>query len=88
MHNGMMATLGDVVEFYNQGGGQDSNKSSLLKPLRLTDSEKADLVAYLEALSGDALTGDEFVWSKPFPAEYEVIENWRQVDNRTRAPIK
>jgi cytochrome c peroxidase len=88
MHNGMMATLADVVDFYNQGGGADSHKSAMLKPLRLTDGEKGDLVAYLEALSGDALTGSEFVWSKPYPAEYEVIPNWTQVDNRTRAPIK
>lgn len=88
MHNGMLATLADVVDFYNQGGGEDSNKSDLLKPLRLTDGEKADLVAYLEALSGDALTSNEFVWSEPYPTEYEVIPNWTQVDNRTRAPIK
>ena len=88
MHNGMMATLADGVDFYNQGGGADSHKSAMLKPLRLTDGEKGDLVAYLEALSGDALTGSEFVWSKPYPAEYEVIPNWTQVDNRTRAPIK
>lgn len=32
MHNGMLATLGDVVEFYNQGGGEAQNKTKLLKP--------------------------------------------------------
>jgi cytochrome c peroxidase len=53
MHNGMLATLGDVVEFYNQGGGMAQNKTKLLKPLKLTPQEKKDLVAFLEALSMD-----------------------------------
>ena len=53
MHNGMLATLDDVVEFYNQGGGEAQNKTTLLKPLKLTAQEKKDLVAFLEALSMD-----------------------------------
>jgi cytochrome c peroxidase len=53
MHNGMLATLADVVEFYDQGGGTAQNKTPLLKPLKLTAQEKKDLVAFLEALSMD-----------------------------------
>lgn len=53
MHNGMLATLGDVVEFYNQGGGAAQNKTKLLKPLKMSAQEKKDLVAFLEALSMD-----------------------------------
>ena len=79
MHNGMITTLGDVVEFYNQGGGKDSRKSSLLKPLGLSGEEKKDLVAFLLALSGDPLTGQ--AWTKPFPAEYPVIKDWNNVRN-------
>lgn len=81
MHNGVMATLEEVVEFYNQGGGKDRHKSKLLKPLKLTDKEKKDLVSFLEALSGEPLKGNEFVWSEAFPAEYEAISDWRQVRN-------
>lgn len=81
MHNGMLETLEDVVEFYNQGGGEDSNKSPVLKPLDLTESEKKDLRAFLESLSGDPLTGEEHVWTEAYPEEYEVIENWREVRN-------
>lgn len=81
MHNGMIATLADVVEFYNNGGGKDSNKSDKLKPLGLNDQEKKDLIAFLEALSGDELSGSEYVWDQPFPAKYEAIENWTQVRN-------
>lgn len=53
MHNGVFHRLDDVVEFFNQGGGPGTNKSSLLKPLGLSADEKRDLVAFLEALSMD-----------------------------------
>ncbi len=66
MHNGVFDTLEEVVDFYNDGGGEDmthksygiANKSKRLKPLNLTDPEKADLVAFLESLSGDELYMD------------------------------
>lgn len=53
MHNGIFYTLDEVVEFYNEGGGQGPNKSPLIKPLGLTEQEQADLVAFLESLSMD-----------------------------------
>jgi cytochrome c peroxidase len=81
MHNGMIKTLDEVVEFYNQGGGPDSHKSELMKPLKLTGSEKKDLVEFLKALSGDVLSGKEFVWDGAYPAEYEAIADWRNVRN-------
>jgi cytochrome c peroxidase len=52
MHNGALETLEEVVTFYNQGGGEHPNKSSLMQPLGLSVGEKADLVAFLQALSG------------------------------------
>jgi cytochrome c peroxidase len=81
MHNGTFATLAEVVAFYNQGGGSDANKASLVKPLGLGEQEQADLVAFLEALSGDPLTGPEHVWTEPIPANYQAIEDWRNVRN-------
>lgn len=51
MHNGVFKTLQEVVDFYDQGGGKGSNKSSLIKPLNLAGQEKKDLIAFLEALS-------------------------------------
>lgn len=81
MHNGMIKTLDEVVAFYNAGGGKDSRKSEQLKPLNLTEQQQKDLVAFLESLSGDPLTGSGYVWSEPYPNEYPVIENWRQVRN-------
>ena len=71
MHNGMIATLEDVVEFYNQGGGENQfaeTKSDLIKPLGLNDQEKADLVAFLESLSGERIVMEE-----PELPEYDVL---------------
>lgn len=71
MHNGMIESLEDVVEFYNKGGGKNdwaATKTKLLKPLRLSSSEKAALVAFLETLSGPRIEVDE-----PDLPEYEAL---------------
>lgn len=73
MHNGMLASLEDVVDFYDQGGGENefaANKSPLIQPLGLTEEEKADLVAFLKSLSGEEILVDEPVLPdyQPLPA--------------------
>ncbi len=80
MHNGTLGTLEEVVDFYDQGGGNDVNKDPILNPLRLKPSEKADLVAFLEALSGDSFETDAFVWPED-DFDYELIKDWRNVNN-------
>jgi cytochrome c peroxidase len=52
LHNGSLATLAEVIAFYNQGGGPQSGKSPLLAPLHLTAQESAELLAFLHSLSG------------------------------------
>ena len=52
MHNGVFKTLPEVVDFYNRGGG-GANVDPHLRPLTLKDSDKADLVAFLESLTDD-----------------------------------
>jgi len=62
MHNGMIETLRDVVEFYNAGGGENefaATKSPQIQPLDLSDGEVDDLVAFLESLSGEEILMDE-----------------------------
>lgn len=54
MHNGVFTTLDEVIEFYNKGGGEASNKAAQLRPLGLNADEKRDLQAFVEALSMDA----------------------------------
>ena len=51
MHDGSLATLADVVAFYNDGGGE--GQSAGLESLDLSEEEAAQLVAFLESLSSD-----------------------------------
>ncbi len=54
MHNGVFETIDEVIEFFNKGGGKDSGKTLLLKPLNLDSDEKHALKEFmLEALKGD-----------------------------------
>lgn len=55
MHNGSLKTLRQVIEFYDQGGAGHPNTSPMIEPLNLSEAEKADLLAFLNALS-DPLT--------------------------------
>jgi cytochrome c peroxidase len=63
MHNGSMSSLGEVVEFYDQGGVPNPLLDPLIEPLHLTRRQKQDLVDFLESLTGgnvDALVADAF----------------------------
>ena len=52
MHDGSLATLEEVVEWYDKGGHPNPNLSDKIKPLKLTAQEKADLVAFMRACTG------------------------------------
>lgn len=81
MHNGIMATLEVVVAFYNSGGGDDPNKDMRLQPLGLSPQEQTDLVAFLKALTGDALTGSEFTLAEEIDTDSPAISDWRTTEN-------
>lgn len=51
MHDGSIATLEEVVEFYSAGGQPNAYLSPQIRPLFLTGEEKAALVAFLRALA-------------------------------------
>jgi cytochrome c peroxidase len=54
MHNGSLATLEDVVQFYADGAGRASGFPAvdpLLKGFALSQQDKADLVAFLHTLT-------------------------------------
>jgi cytochrome c peroxidase len=59
MHNGSVKTLEDVVATYNHGGNHFANKDSLIRPLNLSDSERADIVAFLKSLSDPSFINDK-----------------------------
>lgn len=60
MHDGSIATLEEVVTFYNLGGRLEEEapindfQSGGIKPLELTDQQQADLLAFLESLTSPA----------------------------------
>ena len=54
MHDGSLATLEEVVEFYNRGGGKNSVLDPVIAPLNLSADEVASIVAFLKALSEPA----------------------------------
>lgn len=55
MHNGVFGTIEDVIDFYDQGGGDDPNQSPLIQPLNLTEDEKFELAEFLYSLSGSEI---------------------------------
>ena len=66
MHDGSEATLRDVIAFYNRGGNNNPYLDGGMRPLGLTEKEKADLVALLETFTSDDL--DRFKdLAKPVP---------------------
>jgi cytochrome c peroxidase len=76
MHNGAFFTLEEVVDFYNEGGGEDqalrnhgiATKTKKVKKLNLSDEEKESLVAFLESLSGE-----EILIETPTLPDYAVM---------------
>lgn len=78
MHNGTMASLADVVDFYNQGGGHDDPLATEMKPLGLSSSEKGDLVAFLESLSSATPVTDTPV---VVPQKFQPLKNWLNIKN-------
>ena len=48
-----MVSLEDVVDFYDKGGTKNKNLDEKIKPLKLADQDKKDLVAFLRALDGE-----------------------------------
>ena len=59
MHDGSLATLREVVEFYRGGGFPHDGIDPLIRPIDLDGGEVDDLVAFLESLTAGNL--DELV---------------------------
>ena len=57
MHDGSLATLKEVIDFYDKGGIKNTWLDTELEPLRLQETEKSDLEAFLETLNGKVSSG-------------------------------
>jgi cytochrome c peroxidase len=53
MHDGSIDTLEKVIEYYDKGGNTNPWLSPKSLPLHLTAPERADLIAFLHALTGE-----------------------------------
>lgn len=51
MHDGSLATLAEVIDFYDRGGEYTPALDGGMRPLGLTQMEKTDLLAFLESLT-------------------------------------
>ena len=56
MHDGSLETLEEVIEFYDLGGNPNPNLDEEIKPLRLSDQEKSDLLVFLKSLTGPVVS--------------------------------
>jgi cytochrome c peroxidase len=52
MHDGSEPTLEAVIDLYDRGGIDRPSRSELIQPLGLSAEEKADLIAFLDTLTG------------------------------------
>ena len=57
MHDGSLATLEEVVEFYADGGRANPFLDRRIAPLTLSDEDRRALVAFLTALTGEVREG-------------------------------
>ena len=58
MHNGAFQTLGQVIDFYNEGGGAGMglsvpNQTLAAEPLNLSKKEKEAIIAFLQTLTDE-----------------------------------
>jgi cytochrome c peroxidase len=53
MHDGSLATLEAVIDFYARGGGEDPGRDPALAPLDLSPDDRAALAAFLRSLTGE-----------------------------------
>jgi hypothetical protein len=81
-HNGEVATLEEVVAFYNGGGNRTPSQESTLhvdiRPLGLTSAEQTDLVAFLKALTDERVRFERAPFDHPsllLPVDVRRDEN-------------
>jgi cytochrome c peroxidase len=54
MHDGSLPDLASVVALYDRGGVERPSRDALIRPLGLSGQERADLIAFLQTLTGEA----------------------------------
>jgi len=65
MHDGSLTTLEQVVEHYDKGGNANPSLDPDMKKLELTSQEKADVVSFMKALTGETKKLEELLPTLP-----------------------
>ena len=65
MHDGSIATLEEVIQFYASGGQENPYKSSLVPGFEITEQEQEDLINFLLSLTDETFITDPDL-SNPF----------------------
>ncbi|HYI97597.1 MAG TPA: cytochrome c peroxidase, partial [Bryobacteraceae bacterium] len=67
LHNGGLATLGQVMEFYNRGGDFPVNAENGpdIRTLNLSPQDQADLIAFMKALTDDRVRYERAPFDHP-----------------------
>jgi cytochrome c peroxidase len=58
MHDGSLASLEDVIDHYVRGGRKDPHQDPQVRPLSLSQAERADLVSFLQSLTDREFVDD------------------------------
>jgi cytochrome c peroxidase len=61
MHDGSVATLAEVIDYYDGGGHENPTLDRRMRRLHLSTSEKKDLLAFLQSLDGIVTDGSRSV---------------------------
>jgi len=97
MHDGSLATLEEVVRHYEKGGvARPTRSRDLPRGLRLTDAERADLVAFLQSLSSETppqpstepWVGGGQPPTLPPPADASVVSQLNKAFTPSRVRLK
>jgi cytochrome c peroxidase len=86
MHNGSLKSLSDVVDFYSHGGGRGRGldvprQDPAIRPFTLTPAEKADLIAFLGALTDTSAMPSI---PRSVPSGLEVVPRLTSLTRKTR----
>lgn len=65
MHDGSLATLEEVIDYYDRGGIKNKNLHPLMRPLHLSVEDKRALISFLKSLEGQGW--QNFQEPKEFP---------------------
>lgn len=86
MHNGVFATLDEVIDFYEGGGGRafnvDVTPDEFIHGFDLTDQQRNDLIAFLYALTDEP--GDLIAIPDSVPSGLPVVEH---IENPARGLV-